>query len=606
MNDDRESDFAADVDIMDVLNQHFPPPPEPRNTDDLPKIRAGETLPALDEIPTTVETHEPVETVELPEHGSVIHNNIEEAERPELRLFDDNFDENQCGEQCALLLRKAKRAFRHGKVLKELRVDTETGEKELVEIDAAAFPSRMSELAVTVRYYLFKGQWYSHQKRMSKYKAEILLKTRALLTKTLPVSLLVPCPVLIEDDAGALRILGPGYHNHRGGIIVTKNKTALSGIPLETAIHDLCQLGSDTPFASEHDAWRDFASLLTPALTMGGWIKGPVPIDFSVAEEFESGKGYRQQVVGAVYNMKLFTVGTTEGGVGSLDESVATAMSKGKFLIQIDNVVGDFKSPFLAALMTAEDISARIPYAIAAGINPRRHYLFVTSNGANLTPDIASRCNVVRLLKRPSTYAWKVFDEGDLLDHVHAQQEHYLGCVFRIIKAWHEAGKQRSANQRHRFREWFQIVDWILEHIIGAKGVFDDHREAQEQQTGATASFLSAMGDSFVAQSPGPDIAYSAADIVAAATENQIQVPGANPEATHEAMERLLGTHLRRIFPRGEGPAEAVVGGYKIRRIIRYRQRATGSGTFPMKHYIFEKHSSQSAVTSSLRSRSSL
>ena len=71
MNDDRESDFAADVDIMDVLNQHFPPPPDPRNTDDLPKIKAGETLSALDEIPTTVEAHEPAETVEPPKCGSV-------------------------------------------------------------------------------------------------------------------------------------------------------------------------------------------------------------------------------------------------------------------------------------------------------------------------------------------------------------------------------------------------------------------------------------------------------------------------------------------------------------------------------------------------------
>jgi hypothetical protein len=471
--------------------------------------------------------------------------------------------------------------------LKELREDTETGEKELVEIDAAAFPSRMSELAVTVRYYLFKGQWCPHQKRMSKYKAEILLKTRALLTKVLPVALLVPCPVLIEDDAGALRMLGPGYHNHRGGIIVTKNKTAHSGILLETAIKELCRLGSDTPFASEHDAWRDFASLLTPALTMGGWIKGPVPIDFSVAEEFESGKGYRQQVIGAVYNLKLFTVGTTEGGVGSLDESVSTAMSKGKFLIQIDNVVGDFKSPFMAALMTAEDISARIPFTIATGINPRRHYFFVTSNGANLTPDIASRCNVIRLLKRPSAYAWKDFPEGDLLDHVRAQQGFYLGCVFRIIKAWHGEGKPRSKNQGHRFREWFQIIDWILEHVCGAKGVFDDHREAQEQQTGATASFLTKMAESFYPQPPSSDIAYSAADIAAVAAENQIEVPGASPDATRETIERQIGNILGRVFPRGFSEAEATVGAYKVRRIIRYRQRQTGSGTFRVKCYIF-------------------
>ena len=41
---------------------------------------------------------------------------------------------------------------------------------------------------------------------------------------------------------------------------------------------------------------------------MGGWVKGPVPIDLSVADEFESGKGYRQQVIAAVYAMKLHTI----------------------------------------------------------------------------------------------------------------------------------------------------------------------------------------------------------------------------------------------------------------------------------------------------------
>ena len=573
MNHVDPNDFSNDEDIMDVLAQHFPPPPTPRNSDELPNVKDGETVPVTNDAPTASEVWELVASSEPPKYTNGSKGDWKEPLRSELRLFDDNYDENECAEECVKLIKKSKRAFRHGKVLKELREDTETGEKELVEIDAAAFPSRMSELAVTVRYYLFKGQWYSHQKRMSKYKAEILLKTLALLTKVLPVALLVPCPMLIEDEAGTLRMLGPGYHHRRGGIIVTKNKTAHSGIPLETAKKELCHLADDTLFASAHDGWRDFASLLTPALAMGGWIKGPVPMDLSVAEEFESGKGYRQQVIGAVYNMKLFTVGTTEGGVGSLDESVATAMSKGKFLIQIDNVVGDFKSPFMAALMTAEDISVRIPFSIATGVNPRRHYFFVTSNGANLTPDIASRCNVVRLLKRPSTYAWKAFPEGDLLDHVRAQQEHYLGCVFRIIKAWHEEGKPRSKNQGHRFREWFQIIDWILEHICGAKGVFEDHREAQEQQTGAAASFLTSIAEAFHPQPPDSNVAHSASDILAVAIENQIKVLGASPDATPETMERQIGNILGSFFPRGFSEAEATVGAYKIRRIIRYCQR---------------------------------
>jgi hypothetical protein len=71
------------------------------------------------------------------------------------------------------------------------------------------------------------------------------------------------------------------------------------------------------------------------------------------------------------------------------------------------------------------------------------YFIFITSNGLETTRDLANRSVIIRIRKRPQGHKFKKYDEGDLLAHVVAKQPFYLGCVFSVIRAWHQFGKPR-------------------------------------------------------------------------------------------------------------------------------------------------------------------
>jgi hypothetical protein len=66
MSDNSKSDFSNEGDIMDVLAQHFPPPPKSRSSDDLPTVMNGETVTAANDSPTTSEVSESVASSKPP------------------------------------------------------------------------------------------------------------------------------------------------------------------------------------------------------------------------------------------------------------------------------------------------------------------------------------------------------------------------------------------------------------------------------------------------------------------------------------------------------------------------------------------------------------
>src|SRR5207253_3896807 len=83
--------------------------------------------------------------------------------------------------------------------------------------------------------------------------------------------------------------------------------------------------------------------------------------------------------------------------------------------------------------------------------------------------------------KRRLGYKYKAFDDGDLLTHVRRHHGYYLGCVFTVVRTWFEAGKPRTNECRHDFREWSQTLDWIVQKLFGLPPLLDGHREEQER-----------------------------------------------------------------------------------------------------------------------------
>src|SRR5262249_42186670 len=163
----------------------------------------------------------------------------------------------------------------------------------------------------------------------------------------------------------SLEVLGAGYHPERGGIYVFDAPSDIKIPPVTEAQAIFEELLCDYQFVTPSDKSRAVASFITPALRAGGLLGEEVdfPIDVAEANQSQSGKTYRQKLVAAVYNAVLYTITQRQGGVGSLDESVSSALFSGEPFILFDNVRGGFGSPYVESCVRGSGMApVRVPY----------------------------------------------------------------------------------------------------------------------------------------------------------------------------------------------------------------------------------------------------
>ncbi len=397
-----------------------------------------------------------------------------------------------------------------------------------------------------------------------------------------PIAALTGCPVAIENAEGDLQILARGYHEERGGLLVTAGSIPPQ-VDTEEAARALSDLLAEFDFQTPADRSRALAAFVAPALALGGFLRGRVPMDVAEADQSQAGKGYRQKLVAAVYNESPRVVAQRDGGVGSFDESFSQALIAARPFIQFDNLRGAFNSTFVEAFFTADSIGARVPHRGEVPVDPRRFFIFASSNGIEATRDLANRSSFVRIRKR-ERYQFRAHPEGGLLEHVQAQQPYHLGCVFSVIAAWLAAGKPRTAETRHDFRDWAQTLDWIVQHLFQAAPLLDGHLAAQERVSNPALVLLRALCLA-AEQDQRTDEDLSASAFAELAELHGIPVPGVRA-GQEERAARQVGIHLGRLF---KGADTLEVDGFQVRRTERQEDRPDGKGTYPTKTYAISR-----------------
>jgi hypothetical protein len=271
--------------------------------------------------------------------------------------------------------------------------------------------------------------------------------------------------VVLDGDHEAL-LLTKGYHKHQGGIYVTSN-SSIPDVPIGEASEKLCDILSDFHFVSGSDGSRALASFITPALVFGGFLGvNRAPIDLALADKSQAGKTYRQKVVSALYGEIPYVIASKKKGVGGLEESFGHALLEGRPFVQIDNLRGEMNSEYIEAFMTAKYIGVRIPHKAEIEINASRFIVMLSSNDLAPTPDLLKRSSIIRIRKGPDSAPFRQYPEGELLEHVTANQPYYLGCVHSIVRAWVDAGRPQTSETRHSFRAWAQALDWMVQNLF--------------------------------------------------------------------------------------------------------------------------------------------
>lgn len=399
------------------------------------------------------------------------------------------------------------------------------------------------------------------------------------------VSGLINCPVIYECN-GEIKIAGPGYDAHTERI-VTGGKLP-EEVDFRRARSALLAVLDDFDFQSEGDKSRAVASFIAPALKMGGFLNDRVPADIAEADQSQAGKGYRQKVLGAIYNELLSIVANRKGGVGSLDESFSYQLLEGHPFIQFDNLRGKLESQLLEAFFTADGkFSCRIPYRPIVNVHGAHYFIFLTSNGLETTRDLANRSAIIRIRKHPQDYQFKKYHEGDLLAHVRANQAFYLGCVFSIIREWCKAGKPRSDETRHDFKEWVQVMDWIVQNHFGLASLMDGHSEAQQLVSDPDMVFLRQVCNA-VERGEALEEPQAALEIAVICDAESIGIPGLRYSGDLQRCAQQAGSCLGRIFKTSDSVS---VDDYRVERQVSSKKRKDDGGYFDAKTYVFKRAS---------------
>jgi hypothetical protein len=426
-------------------------------------------------------------------------------------------------------------------------VDEADGGKSCELMSASRFRSVIEEYGRDIRHLVKANKFLVEvPRRCSEANACALLDStpaRILLPK---IRLIAHAPVAVEVD-GEIRILGPGHHEEHGGIYVWGGKLP-PAIDKEKASESLMELLEEFDFVTPGDHGRAVASLITPALIMGGWVPGPPPVDMAEADVSQSGKTYRQKLVRAIYRETAYSVGQKHGGVGSFDETLSAALISGRSFVAIDNFRGHVDSPFFEMVLTAKDpVPCRVPHRGEVFVDHRRVTFQLTSNGIDTTRDLTNRSSIIRIKKRP-TNQFRQFPEGDLLAHVEANQPYYLGCVFGILNAWAHEGKPTTRTIDHDFRFWAGPVDYICQQYFGFDPIFSDHRNVQERASNPAMNWIRSVAIAIIASGRSGD-ALTASEIFTIAEEADLDPRGGGN--SQEEGFRAVGKIMGKAFKNG-------------------------------------------------------
>ncbi|HEY5812558.1 MAG TPA: hypothetical protein VIT23_07890 [Terrimicrobiaceae bacterium] len=492
----------------------------------------------------------------------------------------------ETGQRAFTILARSRTLFLYGSKVCEIIEGDDGGFLRLDVVSDQAFRSRIERHGKVVAYRVGP-----HGEELVKPGACCSLDTaRAWLNsdarKMLPtIATIHNCPLLAEKNKGEMHVLGKGHHPNCGGLLVTGGELP-SRLTLVDSVDLVFELLEEFDFASPADKSRAAAAIITPALKFAGLLSTHTPLFVVEATESQTGKGFLLELVQAIYRETPSLITQRQGGVGGFDESLSQALLNAKPFIQIDNVRGRINSPFFEAILTCPlggTVPARVPHKGEIQIKPERFVFQLTSNGFQSTRDLANRSCIIRLRKRYG-HSFRRYPEGDLSDHVRANQAKYLGAVYALVSAWVARGKEQT-NDTHgegRFRRWAQIMDWIIPELLGLPPLMDGHEEAQERTANPALNWLRKV--CIAAQEDARTDDYlTASDIVELCHTHLLDIPGLAYGAPEVKANLRVGQIMGKLFRNHE---RIVCDTFEVSRDETVRFIESSGQEKPMKRYL--------------------
>ena len=271
----------------------------------------------------------------------------------------------------------------------------------------------------------------------------------------------VPRPVLRAD--GTLELLPSGYDARAKTFTATTGirYQAMSGTQGAEAIRDLL---AEFPFA---DSQRSLAVSVAAMLSMfcGGLLpKGclrPVFVYVANAE----GAGKTMLATCAIHPVHGSANANTKPDTeGEWQKLALATVREGLGYLLVDNVKGHFSSPTLEAFATAPEWTGRLLSFNKTFTGENNVTVFVTGNGATVSPDIRRRALFVELFMEQERAEDRVFKRTMDFHELTRLRPVILSALWGIVRAWNEAGRPEPSRKHASFPRWAEVVGGIVEH----------------------------------------------------------------------------------------------------------------------------------------------
>ena len=153
-------------------------------------------------------------------------------------------------------------------------------------------------------------------------------------------------------------------------------------------------------------------------------------------------------------------------------------------------------------------------------------------------------------------------------------------------------GKPRHEDELRgegRFREWWQVADWIAQKVFALPPVLDGHEKIQRRVASAGQSWARAVGNLLRAEGL-LGMEFSASGLVEIANTADeaagVKIPGVPTETPDDQKAKHVGTIMASLFKNG---SVAEVDLYRITRIVREEERPDHRDMKARKFYIFSQ-----------------
>lgn len=443
----------------------------------------------------------------------------------------------------------AARVFSRGGTVWQLRED-EHGICELDQVKPAKARSLFEDYCRFVTTKKDKAGNISYQPAvMSETLARAILESEAFLCRIFEIKGMSNVPFPVVGDDRVFRLAGRGYDKETKTLVAGISDSIGSDFPVSEAVSLLKTLYVDFNFMTESDEARCIANLMTPAFRRAGLVGDRVPIEVSEADKSQSGKTLLQQVKAAVYADTPSYVTERRNGVGSTDENFSTALLSGRPFVLLDNFRGKLNLTSLESFLTAASNFECRGFRKNGSVNPENYFLGLTSNGAEMTTDLANRSCIVRIQKRPSGYEFRDYGDLEFVDFVKSNHAVFLSAVYSILKHWNEEGRPKTDESRHSFYPWARSMDWIVQNYFGLPPLLDGHEDAQERTANPHLTFLRQLVIKLAQQEDFETRRYRASEL-AEACEEELSIPGLarNQETDHDARNMAVGKIMKTVL----------------------------------------------------------